>query len=482
MKNNEYIPEDFKNIVDTQLENIKINREMINTVRRKCSNKSSTRNFFCNPSVYKFVACVLVTIFIFAQAGNAHMHVDGFGKFLGGRELDNITQYIQKVNRFVSKSNVRLVVEEAITNGYSTLLVFSIISEGDMVWNEHTRLGSWKVTSQLHGSYGPPIISEDGKKLTYYIESTSSENIYNKNQLSLIIKNIYEEKSTDKPINLLLQEILPEKEVISLDEQDPLASPFRSRFNLSKMLWKSYSTVLDKENKLKLEYAAFIPDFIQDGLVTHHGGLTFFTSSQDKELSRGVSKTNKLGYISELTDIRTNKVYKSTGYEFIDASLFKGALGISTFPDIKDPSIVPYLKITKITYEETNILVKDTLQVNFKLQKDEDLAKIPVDITYTDNGQTLHITDISFSKFGVLLEGTQDGILLNPQDPSAHETLKVELEMKNGSMIPLVSAKGGVNFSKYIATFSTSFEELVWNINKNDIKAIYINKERIGIN
>ncbi len=486
MKYKEYIPQDFKNIVNGQLEDIKMNRQMMNQVKNKCYNKKTTGNFFYKRGGYQFIAAVLGAVCIFAGTGYAITHVDGFSKFMSSAGLKQVQDYIQSVNRSVLKNNVRLVVEEAITDNYNTLLVFSIISEGNTVWNEHTTLGYSKMSFQKVGSYEKPIISEDGKKLTYYVQITSFENIYDTNHLSLEVKNINEEKSYEKAVNILLEEIVPQKEIVTIDKEDELGSN-ELRKALRKRLKKAYKTndkfVIDAENNLAFEYAEFAPDDITDeeGRRIQEGGLTLYTRNREKEFFRGRSRENKLGCISELTDIRTGKVYTSIGRQFIDEAVSKGALGISWFPDIKDVSIVPYLKVTKITYDETNILVKDTWKVNFKLKQDEDLMKLPVDVTYTENGTTLYITHVTFSKFGLILEGTEEGRLIERDKLSAIDTLKVELEMKDGSRVPLIANRGGLNMVKYITTYSTSMEEILWNIDKNEVKAICIDDQRIFI-
>ena len=483
MKDKEYIPQDFKNIVNSQLRDISMNREMMNQVKNKCYNKESIGKFYYRRGGYKFIAGVLGAICIFTGTGYAITNVDGFSKFMSSVGLEKVADYIQPINRSALKSNVRLVVEEAITDNYNTLLVFSIINEGDTVWDEHTEVGYWGMSSQEFGHYGPPIVSEDGKKLTYYVESTSFENIYDTNHLSLSVKNINETKEYAKSVDILLEEIVSQKEIKIIDKDYELGASDR-RKELKEKLKKAYKAndkfVIDEESNLVFECAEYAPDDITDeeGMVIQGRGLTLYTRNQDKEFFRGKVRETKLGCISELTDIRTGKVYTSTGQEFIDEAVGKGALGISCFPDIKDVSIVPYLKVTKITYDETNILVKDTWKVNFELKQDEDLMKLPVDVTYTENGTTVHISHVTLSKFGLILEGTFEGILIVREQPLASETLKVELEMKDGSRVLLIANRGGIDMGKYIATYATSREETLWNIDRNEVKAIYINEQR----
>ena len=120
-------------------------------------------------------------------------------------------------------------------------------------------------------------------------------------------------------------------------------------------------------------------------------------------LFRSRARENKLGYISEVTDTRTGEVYTNTSTEFVDDALSKGALGISIFPSIKDESMMPYLKKTQVGYHETNILVKNTWKVNFELQKDAEVTKLPVDVLHTEPVLTVHITYLTFSIFWLTL-------------------------------------------------------------------------------
>ena len=256
MRDKEYTPKEFKNIVNGQLGDIKMNRQMMNEVKEKCYNKRARVSFLYNWRGYKLVAGVLGAVCIFTGTGYAITHVDGFSTFMSSIGLEKVAEFIQPINRSVSKSNVRLVVEEAVTDNHNTLLVFSLISEGDAVWDEHTSIGALEINPRGSGVSGAPLVSEDGKKLTYYIDRSTRENIYEDNRLSLKVRNINEEKQYEKLVDVQLGGIMAQKEIVSLDREDEIAmNELTDKLGqeLKRVNKTTNQPILDEESKLKFE-------------------------------------------------------------------------------------------------------------------------------------------------------------------------------------------------------------------------------------
>lgn len=430
-------------------------------------------------------AGLLSIMCLFTGTSYAITHVEGFSQFMDQIGLEKLGEHIQTVNQSSVQSDVRLVVEEAITNQNNTMIVFSLINEGNSKWqwSEEVAIDDCWIDNINALTTHSPIMSKDGKKITYYVEGASTENLNELKNLTLEVKNIIEEKVYEENVGIDLKGLIENQIVEKVygeggESDSELVSQLKKKLQQTNK--GSNKTILDSETQLKFEYAGFIE---KENEEISEGGLVLYIRNKHKDFARGKIKEYKFGYISEVTDTRTGEVYHSNGYTVRDDySIFEGGVATSIFPDIQDESILPYLRITKITYKETNILVRDTWKVDFKLKQDEALMQIPIDIPHTENGQTVHMTGMTFSDFGVTLEGSVEGRLIDTSKDSATDTLEVILEMKDGTQIPLVGSSGGTNLNQYSATYSTSMETIIWDIDEKEIRTVWINKQKVSVN
>ena len=142
---------------------------------------------------------------------------------------------------------------------------------------------------------------------------------------------------------------------------------------------------IEEEFGITLEYVGFVEDFQQRDVVDRDVGLVFYTRNKEDSFIRNSNKSYTVGYVSEITDIRTGQVYKAGVRSFEYDSLFKGVLGISVFPDVLDKKDIPYLKVTQMTYEKKDVLVDEKWKVHFRLRDLTTIKPVSVDITIKDD-------------------------------------------------------------------------------------------------
>ena len=451
----------LKEAIDETLKDIKVDRMLEESIKGKClgKNKSETKLY----SSYIKVAIWLVGILCaFSGTVYALSQFEGFNRFIEEDILQQIAPHIQNINKGDGKGEARMVVEAAITDHYNSLLVFSFINEGKEPWMEGIQAGDWDESWTRGSGYGAPILSEDGRKLTYYVEGNSFTDIFKDKQFKLKGKNLIYVRTVEEDINIPLGELfeLHGTVVDTMDYDYPSNSQYLY-MHLERMIKKKIGNagrqVLKKEPEVSLEYVAMIKDSKLEDPRNPDGGLTIYTRNKSKKYWTDSGKDYVVGTISEVTDIRTGKVYEANmrALDYDVDTLWKGGLGTSQFNKLMDPSIIPYLVATKVIYEMQEVIVKDKWEVEFELEDTTDKAPIKLKMDMEEEGVCIQINEADLSIFGLTLQGTRSG---KPDDlgiNSIYDKIKVVMKMKDGTQVELKPDRTSINKDKFISSYSS---------------------------
>lgn len=474
----------LKEVMDKQLKDIKISTELEETIKAQCLGKRRV-NF---EGKYKWISQVAIwfigVVVILSGTAYAMSQIDGFEEFIDTTILEKIAPHVQNINESASSGNVKVVVESAITDRYNSIFVFSFINEGEEPWPQEIEAGDWNESWMKISSYGPPDLSQDGKKLTYYIEGSSDENILENKKFKFKASNLIVNKEVEEVINIPLGEIFEEYELV-LDTIDynypPVNKGIYMRMNrmLKKKIGSSQRQLLKAEPEVTFEYMGMIKDSRLMDPNNPEGGLTLYTRSKSNQPWTGSGDNYTIGFISEVTDVRTGEVYAVTGRSIEYDSLHKGALGISKFRDLRDPSAIPYLKATKVIYDIQEVIVKDKWEVNFEVKDTTTSEPMFMNLTFREGGEEITIKQADFSIFGVTLQGTRKGRLEDSTQDSIYDKTRVKLGMKNGSEIELVMEMMG-DKNQFVANYRpwNDGDEKVF-VDVKEIEKLIINDEEI---
>ena len=119
-----------------------------------------------------------------------------------------------------------------------------------------------------------------------------------------------------------------------------------------------------------------------------------------------------------------------------------------------DPSIIPYLVATKVTYEVQEVIVKDKWKVEFQLEDTTDKAPIKLNMDMEEEGVCIQINQADLSIFGLTLQGTRSGKPDGLANTSIYEKIKVVVNMKDGTRVELKPDGMMGDRDKFIATYS----------------------------
>lgn len=478
----------LKEVIDESLEDIKIDRMLEETIKAKCLGQRSM-GFKVYKNIVKAAAWFVGIACACSGTLYALNHVEGFSRFMEDTYLRQVAPHVQTINKGDGKGEAKLVVEEAITDHYNSLLIFSFINEGEEPWKEGIKAGSWSQSWTGSAGYGPPVLSEDGRKLTYYVEGYSREDILQDKALKLKANNLIYVSEVEGDIDIPLGELFKAHKIV-LDHSDYDYST-RSKelyMHLDRMLKKEVGAtqrhILKEDPKVTFEYVAMIQDSELEDPNNPAGGLTLYTRNESDKYWTGSSHDYVTGVISEVTDIRTGEVYEADlkAIEYDVDTLWRGALGVSQFSDLMDPSMIPYLKATKVTYTVQEVIVKDKWDVEFKLEDTTTIQPVKLDLYFEDSGESVNINQADISVLGVTLQGTRAGKREKPSQYAIYSKTTVQLQMKDGQMINLRSDTMMGDKDKFIASYivvddrdEKSFIEV------EQIESIFINDQEIEI-
>ena len=255
---------------------------------------------------------------------------------------------------------------------------------------------------------------------------------------------------------------------------------------LKKEIGASQRLSLKEEPSITFEYVGMIQDSKLEDPHNPDGGLTIYTRNASDKYWTDSGSDYVIGHVSEVMDLRTGEVYEATlrATDYDVDTLWRGSLGVSQFRDIMDPSMIPYLKATKVTYTVQEVVEKDNWQVEFKAQDTTTIEPISTDLTFTEGGETIHIEQVDCSVFGVTMQGTRSGKLENPKQDSIYEKLQVAIQMQDGTIIPLEGSGMRGDKHTFIANYIRIDEQhnKKFILNIDQVEAIMINDQVVAAN
>ncbi|MBS5316250.1 MAG: hypothetical protein KHY44_07615 [Clostridiales bacterium] len=480
----------LKKVIDKQLKEVHLNAQLEESIKAKCLDRSTQarKKIYSIPKALAHVAVWIIGIlFVFSGTAYAINHVEGFNMFIGEKVLQNIAPHVQTINKEDHQKEVKMVVEAAIADHYNSLLVFSFINEGEKPWTEGVKVGEWDDSWAQSGQYGPPILSEDGRKLTYYVEGNGFEDILENKKFVLKASNIIQKVKVEEEIDIPLGELFQAHNTV-LDTID-YDYPHNSKYlymELDRLLHReigdSQRIVLREEPLVTFEYVGLIQDSRLEDPLNPNGGLTLYTRNASDKYWTGTSEDYVVGTISEITDIRTGKVYipSQRGIDYDIRSLWRGSLGGSQFNELMNPADIPYLKATKVTYEVQEVLTKQDWKVEFEVQDTTTIEPIKLALDFTQNGEFIQIQQMHISVLGITLTGEKSGKIEDPSKDDAYDGIEIKMHMKDGSVIPLrpsgMMARKGEFTANYIV-LDDNKESTFLDIEKID--KILINGEQV---
>lgn len=450
----------LKEAIDETLKDIKVDRLLEESIKGKCLGKADSKTKL-NLSYIKVAIWLVGILCAFSGTVYALSQFEGFNRFIEEDILQQIAPHVQNINKGDGKGEARMVVEAAITDRYNSLLVFSFINEGKETWMEGIQAGDWDESWTRGSGYGPPILSEDGRKLTYYVEGHSSENIFKDKKFQLKGKNLIYVSEVEEEINIPLGELFDLHGIV-VDTKD-YDYPSKSKYlymRLERMIKKKIGSkgrqILKEEPEVSLEYVSMIKDSKLEDPMNPDGGLTIYTRNKSNKYWTYSGDNYTHGVISEVTDIRTGKVYEANlrAFNYDVDTLWKGELGVSQFRELMDPSIIPYLVATKVTYEVQEVIVKDKWEVKFQLEDTTNKAPIKLNMDMEEEGVCIKINQADLSIFGLTLQGTRSGKPDGLANTSIYEKIKVVVNMKDGTQVELKPDGMMGDRNKFIATYS----------------------------
>lgn len=459
----------LKKIIDSELNNVVMNRKMEEAIKDKCLRRKQIKYVYGYNKLSKIAVWFIGIILAVSGTAYAVTQVDGFSQFIDEALLGQVTPHIQVINKENTNGDVKMVLETAITDHYNSLFVFSFINEGDKPWQQGIEAGRWEESWVTSASYGPPTLSEDGRRLTYYIDGFNDKNILEGKKLKLKASNLITIEEIEEEIDIPIGEIF-EKSKVSIDIEDYDFQRYNGAdLKLYRLLKKEGISpiVLKQEPGVIFEGVGLMKDSVIEDPNNPKGGLTLYTRSDSNKLWTGTNTDYIDGYISEVTDVRTGKIYKS-GRSVSHDNLFKGALSASRFREIRDESQIPYLRATKITYVTQKVIEKGTWKVEFEVEDTTTLKPVDVQIKISQGDKEMNIEEVNLSIFGVTTHGIG-------KDPLAVAT-KVKLKMKDGSYKELPSSTGMITGNRRFSSVYTLGNVQAGNfIDIEQVEAILIN-------
>lgn len=443
----------LREVVDTELKDIKMNSLLENKIKEKCQKRRWYLGMQFPRIVHRVAICLATIALGISGTVIAVENVEGFKQFLDEGTLKQLGQHIQTVNSQDRDGNVRMVVEEAIVDSNNSLIVFSFINEGDTPWTEGIECSEFNDSWSSTWGNGPPTLSEDGRKLTYYVEGFSKEGIKKDKKLSLeahnLIRRVEYEEVVDIPIGSLYQRY-GTKINMSDYEFELTKEP---NLKLSKLLKQKKKEVngeeilLNEEDGITLEYLGIIDGQVGDGALDHQKGLTIYTRNKTYRPWTEDNGYYVVGIVTEITDTRTGKVYTSDGWRIEYDHVLKGGLAMSKFEELTDISQLPYLKATKVTYEVQEVIEEGKWKVNFNLEEAQTLQNTNPGIRIEEGEEYITIEHVHLSALGltVQLKGSDTlGRVLVPGQDTLVDKLQVSLLMKSGEVIDMQRSSGAL--------------------------------------
>ncbi|MBU3803265.1 MAG: DUF4179 domain-containing protein [Candidatus Cellulosilyticum pullistercoris] len=342
----------LKQTIDEELYKIKMEEGMKAKIRRSCEYIEIVPRQATKIRRYRKIGIIaIVLVLAFSSTVLAMNYVLGLDLYFGNSNLERATKERKSIHLSDEENGVRLEVEEVMIQQYSSIITFSFINETDIPWPENITCNSLDINTK--GSVGPSegILSEDGKRLTYYLESYSEQNMNNL-EASLQATNLVTNRTIEKVIETPIKEIY-EMQGAKVDykdyEFDLSNDPFEKLMELINKR-KSKETIILNSNypSISLVGVGFLVNDKESSERMGRGtsGLVLFIRNAEYTVHTKWREDSYLeGGISEVIDTRTGEVYTATESSTFSDSLFKGEITACYFPNIEE-SMIPYLKAT----------------------------------------------------------------------------------------------------------------------------------------
>ena len=484
----------LKQIIDEELYKIKISEEMKVKIRKLCECKELVPRRTIKVKRYKKIGIIAIAlILVFSSTVVAMSYVLGLDLYFGSSNLDKATKERKSIHLSDEENGVRLVVEEAMIQQYSSMITFSFINETDIPWPEDITCNSLDINTKV--SVGQPngILSADGKRLTYYLEGYSEQNMNNM-EASLEATNLVTNKQTEEVIDISIGELY-EKQGAKVDYKDykfELSNdPFEKLMKLINKRESKETIILDSRYpSVGLVGVGFLVNDKEsaEGMGGGVSGLVLFIRNDEyTSQTKWWEDAYLNGGISEVIDIRTSEVYTATEMSIFSDSQRKGEIKACYFPNIEE-SALPYLKATKADYIEQQVVAKGEWQVDFVLEENKNIVKLEPNLSLKNGNQETYIDEVYLSALGVQLKIHTIDEMTQKIKSTLEEEIEVELIDKNGitSNMKNKSAMSVEDKEEKLQGFILSYNQYDQNKNRHfleveDIKSIIINEHEIPI-
>lgn len=474
---------DLKEVMNNQMKDVTMSTKLEETIKARCLGEGSTKALKGYQALTKVAIWAIGILFVCSGTVYAMNHIEGFNNFIDEAILQKISPHVQTINKGSKSGDVKLVVEAAITDHYNSLLAFSFINEGKEAWQEGIKAGSWDESWTTSGSYGPPVLSEDGRKLTYFVRGHGEKDILKNKTFKLEANNLIYRKKIEEQVDIPLGELF-EAHGIVVDTIDYNYSTRGKELymKLDRMLKKEVGStqqiILKDEPKVTFEYVGMIQDSRLNDPRNPDGGLTLYTRNESHKYWTNSNDNYTVGTISEVTDIRTGQVYKANmrGIEHDVDTLWRGSLGVSQFAELMDPSVIPYLKATKIIYEVQEVVVDQNWKVEFQIEDTTTIEPIKIALDFTEGSESVTVEEVNCSVFGITIQGTKRGQLEDHTKDSIHDKMKLALRMKDDSVVELECFSMNAGAGRFISSYEN--RDRVF-LNTEEIEAVIINGEEV---
>ena len=491
--------EEIKERIDNGLNKIQLTNKMKNNIRNQCKQEekqytSKVSYLFGKGRWHKRVVIGLGTVLLISGTLMAIDYVFGFDLFFNKEELAKIEEERTVIGQIDEKEGIKLIVEEAIEDQYGIGIVVSFINGTGVPWPEHIEYQTLAIDGAHSIRIKEGVLSEDGKRLTYFIQGLSSREredskirlkapglstiAYTEETIQLDIGKLYEKEGVLINIDDYNFEFYDDQ-YIALVEQILQGNPeYKETLGTkeSSVTWLGVGYLEESSSNKNTKEAM------------DRTGLVLFTRNAEYTVdTQWWTDAYCAGGITELIDIRTGETYQATSQSRIQVGRENEIIQANHFPDIKKDQI-PYLRASKVTYEKQDIISSASWEVQFNLEKNTRYKEIETDIEYVRENQKVTVDKVYLSTLGIQIEGTCLELETNKILGLPNEELQIKVKTRDGKEVSLLSAKGTIKEDEkgkrvgYIQTYEyvldnrqRAFLEIT------EVDEIIINGQRIEI-
>lgn len=429
----------LKKTIDEELYRIRMTEGM----KEKIRSAGGCKETVPRPAI-KIKRCrkigIIAIALVLAFSGTvvAMSYVLGLDLYFGNSNLERATKERIGIHLSDEENGVRLVVEEAMIQQYSSIIAFSFINETNTPWPEDITCNSLDINTKASVGQSKGILSEDGKRLTYYLEGYSEQDMNNL-EASLEATNLVTNREIEESIEIPIGEVY-ERQGARVDYKDyefTLSSePFEKLMELINKRENQETIILDSSYpSVSLVGAGFLGIDKKSAEKMGRGtnGLVLFIRNDEYTSQTNWGEDTYLnGGISEVVDTRTGEVYTATQMSmFSDSHQLKGEIKACYFPNIEE-STIPYLKATKAAYIEQQVIAEGEWQVDFVLEENKNMVKLEPNLSWENGNEEIYIDEAYISALGVQLKIRNIDKTTKEIKGSIEQEIEIELIDKKG--------------------------------------------------